>query len=84
MCDSASRADTFVPVIVSEAFCACKKCLRFKFDEFLVKTRVIHVKRVHVLRQKGEKADVTKVLALPAIVAGVMETSTWSLTAVED
>ena len=50
--------------------------MQFKFDECLqqsvVKTHVGHVKRVQVLRQKGEKL-VTQAPALPAIVAGVIE-----------
>ena len=59
--------DTFALLIVIEAFCACKICLQFKFDECLVKTHVGHVKRVHVLHEKGEKAVVTQALALPAL-----------------
>ena len=48
MCTNASRADTFGPLIVCEAFCACSKCLQFKFEECLVAQHVGKVKTVEV------------------------------------
>ena len=79
-----ARADTFGPLCLSEAFCACAKCLVFMFDECLVKKHVGHVKRVEVLRQKGQKTSVTQAVALPAFVTGVKKNTTWAVTAAED
>ena len=51
MCDSAPRAETFAPLVVSEAFCTCKKYPQFKLEECLVKTHVGNVNRTQGLRQ---------------------------------
>ena len=84
LCTSASRADTFGPLCVNEAFCACLKCLELKFEECLVKKHVGQVRTVEVPRQKGEKAVVTQALALPAFVTGVKKNETWAVIAAED
>ena len=84
MCTNASRADTFGPLIVCEAFCACSKCLQFKFEECLVAQHVGKVKTVEVTREKGAKAPVTQSLALPAFVTGVSKGQVWAVAAAED
>ena len=40
MCTNASRAESAGPLIVSEAFCACTKCLEFKYSESLEQQHV--------------------------------------------
>ena len=40
MCTNESRAEWAGPLIVSEAFCACAKCLEFKYGEGVVQRHV--------------------------------------------
>ena len=56
MCQNASRAETHGPLIVGMAFCACAKCLEFKYGECLVKQHSGQVRTVEVPRKKGERA----------------------------
>ena len=84
MCQNASRAETHGPLIVGMAFCACAKCLEFKYDACLVKQHSGQVRTVEVPRKKGERAVETQASALPAFVAGVKANSTWAVAAAED
>ena len=83
MCTNYSRAESRGPLIVSEGFCACSKCLEFKFSECLVKEHVGRVKTVEVPRKKGEKTAVTQSVALPIFAAGVEKGATWAVNAAE-
>merc|ERR1712070_175579 len=84
MCTNASRAESAGQLIVSEAFCACTKCLEFKYRECLVQQHVGVARTVEVPRKKGETPVVTQALALPAFVAGVEKGTTWAVAAAED
>ena len=84
MCISTARADLCGPLIVSEAFCACVKCLDFEFSQCLVQRHVGVARTVEVPKKKGEKPAVTQSLALPVFVTGVEKNSTWAVAAAED
>jgi len=84
ICQNASRAETQGPLIVGMTFCACAKCLEFKYDECLVKQHSGQVRNVKVPRKKGERAVETQASALPAFIAGVTANSTWAVAAAED
>lgn len=84
MCTNKSRAESVGPLIVSEAFCACAKCLVFKYSECLVQRHVGVARTVEVPRKKGETSAVTQALALPAFAAGIEKGQTWAVAAAED
>ena len=71
MCTNASRAEPAGPPIVSEAFCACAKCLEFKHSECLAQRHIGVARTVEVPRKKGEASTVTQALVLNAFVAGI-------------
>ena len=79
-----SRAESAGPLIVSEAFCTCAKCLEFKYSECLVQRHVGVARTVEVPRKKDETSAVTQALALPAFVAGIEKGETWAVAAAED
>ena len=84
MCTNASRAELAGPLIVSEEFCACAKCLEFKHSECLPQRHVGAARTVEVPRKKGGASAVTQALALPAFVAGIEKGTTWAVAAAED
>jgi len=84
MCTNEPRAESAGPFIVSEAFCACAKCLEFKHSECLAQRHVGVARTVEVPRKKGGASAVTQALALPAFVAGIEKGETWAVTAAED
>ena len=84
MCINTSRAESVGPLILSEAFCGCAKCLECKFNECLVKQHVGVARTVEVPRKKAEKSAVTQALALPLFVKGVEKDSTWAVAAAEE
>ena len=84
MCTNASRAESVGPLVLSEAFCGCAKCLECKFSECLVQQHVGVARTVEVHRKKGEKSAVTQALALPLFVKGVEKDSTWAVAAAEE
>ena len=83
-CTNASRAESAGPLIVSEAFCACAKCLEFKHSECLAQRHVGVARAVEVPRKKGGASAVTQALALPAFVAGIEKGTTWAVAEAED
>ena len=84
MCTNVPRAESAGPLIVSEAFCACAKCLEFKHSECLAQRHVGVARAVEVPRKKGGASAVTQALALPAFVAGIEKGTTWAVAAAED
>ena len=70
--------------IVSEAHCACAKCLEFKHGECLAQRHVGVARTVEVPRKKGGASAVTQALALPAFVARIEKGATWAVAAAED
>jgi hypothetical protein len=84
MCTNESRAESAGPLIVSEAFCACSKCLEFKHSECLAQRHVGVARTVEVPRKKGGALAVTQALALPVFVAGRKKGTMWAVAAAED
>jgi len=81
MCENAARAEGVGPLIVSESFCACDRCLEFKYSECLVQVHVGVAKTVEVPRPKGKRSVVTQALALPIFAGGVEQGETWAVNA---
>ena len=75
-CRNKSRAELAGPLIVSDAFCACAKCLEFKYSKCLVQRHVGVARTVQVPRKKGGTSAVPQALALPAFVAEIKKGET--------
>ena len=59
MCTNASRSESAGPLIASDAFFACAKCLEFKHSECPAQRHVGVARTMEVPRKKGGASAVT-------------------------